>query len=103
MESIDQRRYDKLITIKISMKFTKLKFFKYNINKSMCFFFSFLIVPYAKSALILILMSIPGQIMFIFVADYIHMEKSTIGPVFVCSYLFVSLLQVSINETYKNR
>lgn len=53
-------------------------------------------MPYAKTARILILMSIPGQIVFIFVADFIHMGVSTIGPAFVFSYLFVSLLQVSI-------
>lgn len=52
-------------------------------------------VPYARTAKILILMSIPGQIVFIYVADYIHMGESTIGPAFVSSYLFVSLLQVS--------
>lgn len=40
-------------------------------------------------------MSIPGQILFIYIADYIHMSKSTIGPAFVLSYLLVSLLQVS--------
>lgn len=51
-------------------------------------------VPYAKSARILILMSIPGQILFIYVADYIHNSASTIGVTFVCSYLFVSFLQV---------
>lgn len=39
-------------------------------------------------------MSIPGQILFIFVADYMHMSTSTIGWAFVTSYLSVSLLQV---------
>lgn len=43
-------------------------------------------------------MSVPGQVLFIFVADYIHMSKSTIGPLFVMSYLSVSLLQVSFNH-----
>ncbi|XP_055303770.1 solute carrier family 41 member 2 isoform X2 [Sitodiplosis mosellana] len=51
-------------------------------------------VPYARSAKILILMSIPGQILFIYVADYIHRDESTIGGVFICSYMFVSLLQI---------
>lgn len=51
-------------------------------------------VPYAKTARILILMSIPGQIIFIFVADVIHMGESTIGALFVVSYLFVSFIQV---------
>lgn len=40
-------------------------------------------------------MSIPGQIIFIFVADVIHMGESTIGALFVVSYLFVSFIQVS--------
>uniref|UniRef100_A0A1B0DJA8 SLC41A/MgtE integral membrane domain-containing protein n=1 Tax=Phlebotomus papatasi TaxID=29031 RepID=A0A1B0DJA8_PHLPP len=56
-------------------------------------------VPYAKSARILILMSIPGQVLFIFVADYIHMSSSTIGVPFIFSYLTVSLIQVSIDNT----
>lgn len=65
--------------------------------------------PYARTARILILMSIPGQILFIFVADWIHMSRSTIGAPFVFSYMTVSLIQVShfffksiqtLNETY---
>lgn len=51
--------------------------------------------PYAKSARILILMSIPGQVLFIFVADYIHMSGSTIGAPFILSYMLVSFIQVS--------
>lgn len=51
-------------------------------------------MPYAKTARILILMSIPGQIVFIFVADLIHLSVSTIGPHFVLAYMFVSLLQI---------
>jgi solute carrier family 41 len=50
--------------------------------------------PYAKTARILILMSIPGQVLFIFVADYIHMRRSTIGAPFIAAYLLVSLVQV---------
>jgi solute carrier family 41 len=50
--------------------------------------------PYAKTSRILILMSIPGQILFIFAADYIHMSSSTIGAPFTLSYLTVSLVQV---------
>lgn len=53
-------------------------------------------VPYAKTARILILMSIPGQVLFIFAADYIHMSESTIGAPFVFSYLFVSLIQLML-------
>jgi solute carrier family 41 len=50
--------------------------------------------PYSKSARILILMSIPGQVLFIFVADYMHMSRSTIGAPFTLSYLTVSFIQV---------
>lgn len=53
-------------------------------------------VPYATSARILILMSIPGQVLFIYVADYIHMSVSTIGALFIFSYLFVSLIQIMV-------
>lgn len=53
-------------------------------------------VPYAKTARILILMSIPGQVLFIYVADYIHMSESTIGAPFVLSYLLVSLIQIML-------
>lgn len=49
---------------------------------------------YAKTARILILISIPGQIVFIFVADLIHMNASTIGVVFVICYITVSFVQV---------
>lgn len=50
--------------------------------------------PYAKTARILILMSIPGQVLFILVADYIHMGRTTIGAPFMISYLTVSFIQV---------
>ena len=53
--------------------------------------------PYAKTARILILMSIPGQVLFIILADYIHMGRTTIGAAFLVSYLTVSFLQVSWN------
>lgn len=58
---------------------------------SHCFYFA---VPYGKTAKILILMSIPGQIVFIFVADAIHMGQSTLSALFVFSYIFVSFVQV---------
>jgi solute carrier family 41 len=51
--------------------------------------------PYANSARILILMSIPGQVLFVYIADFLHMWSVTIGAPFVFSYLFVSLTQVS--------
>ncbi|XP_053686374.1 solute carrier family 41 member 1 isoform X2 [Sabethes cyaneus] len=53
-------------------------------------------VPYAKTARILILMAIPGQVLFIYIADYIHMSESTIGAPFVLSYLLVSLIQIML-------
>lgn len=45
-------------------------------------------------------MSIPGQVVFIYAADIFHQNRSTLGPVFVFSYLVVSLVQVSFNELY---
>lgn len=51
--------------------------------------------PYAHTARILILMSIPGQVLFIFIADYIHQSSSTIGAPFVFSYMIASIIQVS--------
>jgi solute carrier family 41 len=50
--------------------------------------------PYAKTAIILICISIPGHTLFIFIADLIHMFASTIGLPFVLSYLTASLIQV---------
>ncbi|XP_017852433.1 solute carrier family 41 member 1 isoform X2 [Drosophila busckii] len=53
-------------------------------------------VPYAKTARILIAMSIPGNILFIFVADYINMNQTTVTWVFMLSYLTASLIQVML-------
>ncbi|XP_039959037.1 solute carrier family 41 member 1 isoform X1 [Bactrocera tryoni] len=53
-------------------------------------------VPYAKTARILLGMSIPGNIVFVFVADYIHMSTSTVTIAFVLSYLTASLIQVML-------
>lgn len=39
-------------------------------------------------------MSVPGQLVFIYAADYIHLSVSTIGPHFVLAYMSVSLLQI---------
>lgn len=56
-------------------------------------------------------MSIPGQVLFIFAADYIHSitqaDQTNFGPVFIFSYLSAALLQVSClihlnNEVLKN-
>lgn len=52
--------------------------------------------PYAKSARILILISIPGQVAFIFIADLIQMRQSTIGAPFVFSYLTATLIQLTL-------
>lgn len=41
-------------------------------------------------------MSIPGQILFILCADYIHMGQITLGAAFILSYSAVSLLQISL-------
>lgn len=64
------------------------RFFFTNIN------FVIFLVPYAKTARLLIALSIPGNILFIFVADYIHMSQSTITWAFAFSYLVASLVQV---------
>ncbi|KAM7349127.1 solute carrier family 41 member 1 isoform 1-T1 [Cochliomyia hominivorax] len=53
-------------------------------------------VPYAKTARLLIALSIPGNILFIFVADYIHMSQSTITWAFAFSYLIASLIQLML-------
>jgi hypothetical protein len=52
-------------------------------------------VPHAGTARILIGMNLVGQIIFLFIADYIHWGQSTVTAVFALSYLTVSLLQVS--------
>ncbi|TMW40164.1 hypothetical protein DOY81_014756 [Sarcophaga bullata] len=53
-------------------------------------------IPYARTARLLICLSIPGNILFIFVADYIHMSQSTITWVFAFSYLLASLIQLML-------
>ncbi|XP_011179952.1 solute carrier family 41 member 2 isoform X2 [Zeugodacus cucurbitae] len=53
-------------------------------------------VPYAKTARILLGMSIPGNIVFVFVADYIHMSTTTVTVAFVISFLMASLIQVML-------
>lgn len=53
-------------------------------------------VPYGQVARILILMSIPGQLIFIFVADAVHMGHSTLSAAFVFSYMFASLLLICL-------
>ncbi|KAG5669654.1 hypothetical protein PVAND_017538 [Polypedilum vanderplanki] len=48
--------------------------------------------PYSKAARIFLIMSIPGQVLFIFIADFLHMSKSTIGAPFVFSYIIAALV-----------
>lgn len=50
--------------------------------------------PYAKTARILIGMALSGQLVFVFAADYIKCQRSTVDAYFVLSYLVVSALQV---------
>lgn len=52
--------------------------------------------PYAKSACILIILSVPGQVIFIFLADFIHQSTITIGFFFVVSYMAITLVQIMI-------
>jgi hypothetical protein len=52
-------------------------------------------VPHAKTARILITLNLAGQLVFLFVADYIHWGQSTVTAAFALSYLTVSLLQVN--------
>ncbi|XP_047364995.1 solute carrier family 41 member 3-like isoform X1 [Vespa velutina] len=52
--------------------------------------------PYAKTARILIGMAICGQLVFVFAADYIKCQRSTVDAYFVVSYIVVSTLQVML-------
>lgn len=52
-------------------------------------------VPYAKTARILLAMSIPGQIIFSYVAHFIHTSDPSISIPFEVSYLLASTIQVS--------
>uniref|UniRef100_A0A6M2DYY1 Putative divalent cation transporter n=1 Tax=Xenopsylla cheopis TaxID=163159 RepID=A0A6M2DYY1_XENCH len=53
-------------------------------------------VPYAKMARILVLLSIIGQTVFIFAADFIQSSTITLSGWFVLAYLVVSTLQLLI-------
>lgn len=51
----------------------------------------------AKTARLLILMSVPGQTVFVFVADIIFNNGvSTLTPMFVITYLLVGLIQIML-------
>lgn len=54
------------------------------------------VVYSAKTARILILMAIPGQIIFVFIADYFFMWRITVTAVFVVTYVLVGLIQVML-------
>lgn len=53
-------------------------------------------LPHAATARILISMNLAGQVVFFFVADYIHWGYTTVTVAFAFSYLTVTLLQVMI-------
>ncbi|CAH1986866.1 unnamed protein product [Acanthoscelides obtectus] len=50
----------------------------------------------AKTARLLLLISIPGHAVFVFAADFIYNHRSTATPVFVLSYLAVAMIQLVI-------
>ncbi|XP_063980793.1 solute carrier family 41 member 1-like [Diachasmimorpha longicaudata] len=53
-------------------------------------------VPFAKTARLLILMGVTGEIVFIFAADYIEQRQSTLHVYFVLSYVIVAFLQIML-------
>lgn len=53
-------------------------------------------LPHAATARILISMNLVGQVVFLFVADYLHCRYSTVTVEFAFCYLAVTLLQVMI-------
>lgn len=53
-------------------------------------------VPYARTARILLALSIAGQLVFVYAADFIHWSETTIEYPFLLSYLFVSFIQVML-------
>ncbi|KAL5278133.1 hypothetical protein ACFFRR_003029 [Megaselia abdita] len=53
-------------------------------------------VPYAKTARILLAMSIPGQIIFSYVANFIHTSDPSISIPFELSYLCASTIQIML-------
>jgi len=52
--------------------------------------------PQARSARILIAMAVPGQTVFVFVADLLHNGRSTLTLEFVTAYLTASITQIMI-------
>ncbi|XP_024888374.1 solute carrier family 41 member 3-like [Temnothorax curvispinosus] len=52
--------------------------------------------PYAKTARLLLSMAVPGQLVFVFIADALNPGDCKLHTYFVISYLVVSLIQVMI-------
>lgn len=52
--------------------------------------------PYAKTARLLVAMAIPGQLIFVFIADVLNPGNCTLYAYFVISYIVVSVLQVML-------
>ncbi|XP_070150743.1 solute carrier family 41 member 2 isoform X2 [Polyergus mexicanus] len=52
--------------------------------------------PYAKTARLLVAMAIPGQLIFVFIADALNPGDCTMHAYFVISYIIVSVLQVMV-------
>lgn len=50
----------------------------------------------AKTARLLLLLSIPGQTVFVFAADFIYNGQSTVMPSFVLTYLLAGLVQLTL-------
>lgn len=53
------------------------------------------LVPFAKTARLLITMGVIGELIFIYAADYIKQGESTLHFYFIFSYIMVALFQVS--------
>ncbi|XP_011694271.1 PREDICTED: solute carrier family 41 member 2-like [Wasmannia auropunctata] len=56
----------------------------------------FILAPYAKTARLLLAMAIPGQLIFVFIADTLNPGDCKLHAYFVISYVVVSLVQVMI-------
>ncbi|XP_011637373.2 solute carrier family 41 member 3-like [Pogonomyrmex barbatus] len=54
--------------------------------------------PYAKTARLLIAMAIPGQLMFVFIANALNPGDCMIHAYFVISYIVVSVVQTALGD-----
>lgn len=59
------------------------------------YLFCFSVYP-AKTARLLILLSLPGHAIFVFAADFVYNGVSTVTPIFVLMYLLVGFIQLVI-------